>query len=122
MEEYQRMNSTKIIHVQQINQIKRKCKHLTIECFSGNGNNMSEYDLGDYEFSEEDFLLWYENYLNTNLPEKQIATDIFVYASPFLLLLGTLGNILSCIILKKLSKKVNCVKQEYLWVKQVLAI
>lgn len=62
---------------------------------------MSEYGY-DYDMFE-----WYSAYKGIDFPEKDVADGIFIFVSPFLLLAGTVGNILSLIVLKKLSHKVR---------------
>ena len=83
--------------------LKHLRRELTINIFfSGNGSNMSEYT--DYDIWD-----WYSTYYGQDFPEKAAADSIFIYVSPFLLLIGTVGNILSVIILQKLSHKVSYV-------------
>ena len=68
--------------------------------FSGNGTNMSATD---------DLDAYWDDYLNgwgADLPEKAAADIIYVYVSPFLLFFGTVGNILSLVVLSKLSREV----------------
>ena len=67
--------------------------------FSGNDTNMTEYD-GDYSLAD------FYNYFEIDYPERDVAINLYIYFSPFLLFIGTFGNILSVIILQKLSKKV----------------
>lgn len=59
----------------------------------------------DY-YDEEYLWNFYEDYFGVSFPEKDIANKIYLYISPLLLLLGTLGNIFSVIVLRKLSRKV----------------
>ena len=77
-------------------------EHCLLLFFTGNGSNMS-YD------AYEDMWDWYSTYTGQDFPEKVAADSIFIYVSPFLLLIGTIGNILSVIVLKKLSHKVRTV-------------
>ena len=61
----------------------------------------------------DDVWEWYSTYTGQDFPEKAAADSIFIYVSPFLLLIGTIGNILSVIVLKKLSHKVSNVFYTY---------
>ena len=67
---------------------------------SGNGtsNDTSLYYGGDWEFGD-DFI------------ERYVADIIYVYVSPFLLLLGTIGNLFSLTVMLRLSQQVfsSCV-------------
>lgn len=66
----------------------------------GNDTNMTDYEEEDYMWE------FYSEYFGIDFPEKAAADNISLYVSPILLLIGTLGNIFSVIILQKLSKKV----------------
>ncbi len=73
------------------------------QIFSGPGNgsrNASEYTDYYYDYYSDYFGL--ENYA-----EKKVANAIFIYISPILLLMGTFGNLLSAVVLNKLSHKVG---------------
>ena len=60
---------------------------------------MTDYgsDYGDY---------YPDLYAYFDYPERNVAVKLYIYFSPLLLFFGTFGNILSVIILQKLSKKV----------------
>ncbi len=64
---------------------------------------MSDYSNYDYD----DIWEWYSALSGIHFPEKDVADSIFIYVSPFLLLTGTIGNIICVIVLKKLSHKVS---------------
>lgn len=66
---------------------------------SGNDTNMTDYYGDTWDF--------YSDYFGANLPEKEVAEKIYVYLSPLWLVLGTLGNILSVIVLQRLSKTIT---------------
>ena len=66
----------------------------------GNDTNMTEY------YDEEYLWNFYEDYFGVSFPEKDVADKIYLYVSPILLLLGTIGNVFSVIVLQKLSRKV----------------
>ncbi len=82
--------------------LERVLKLRIHKLFSGPGNgsaNTSEYDYY-YDYYSDYFGI--ENYA-----EKKVANAIFIYISPILLLMGTFGNLMSAIVLNKLSNKVG---------------
>ena len=60
----------------------------------------AEYYAGDYLFD------YYANYYGIDFPEKHAADIIYIYISPFLLLFGTIGNMLSLVIMYRMSHQV----------------
>ena len=77
-----------------------------------------DYDINydsDYYYNEDykdgdymgDFLFeYYADYFGLHFPEKDAADFIYVYVSPFLLLLGSVGNFLSLLVMYRLSQRV----------------
>ena len=89
---------------------------LLIKFISGNITNLSEsgngeygdvYVGGDYAYYiEGDNDAWPEPENETIIPEKLVRRILYLYISPLLLLVGTLGNLTSLVIMHKLSVKV----------------
>lgn len=67
---------------------------------------MEDEDWQDIMDKNEDIFDIYKAMYGQNFPEKDIAEKIHVYASPVLMVVGTIGNILSAIVLFKMCRKV----------------
>ena len=57
-----------------------------------------------YVSDNEDMLYeYYAYYADLNFPEASAANGIYLYVSPVLLLIGTVGNIISALVMYRLS-------------------
>ena len=65
-----------------------------------------DWNLDILNKNDDDIFDLFSEMYGTNFPEKDIAEKMFVYASPVLMVVGTIGNILSAVVLFKMCRKV----------------
>ncbi len=63
-------------------------------------------DPDNLDLDEDDLFGIYGSMYDIDFLEKDVAESLYVYASPVFLVVGTMGNLLSCIVLFKMSEKV----------------
>ena len=73
------------------------------------GATVKAFNLEDFEeaqYSDDEIWDFYSERFGLDFVEKDVAEKIWVYASPVFLVVGTIGNLLSAIVLFKLCAKV----------------
>ena len=66
-----------------------------------------EYSETDYDWADDDDVFkFFEIHYGYNFPEKHVAEKLYQYVPPVFLVVGTIGNVLSAIVLYGMYKKV----------------